>query len=424
MKKIVNFIILFVVCLLPTLVADAKVNYEYDWTINGRLFWNKENGEYKTFYYYDWDFFNNTIYSYDKNGSYLNSYPFDEEIGDNYEEFLNSEKFEIYQMLIAYYYGEVYYKETDSFNYVNYYDGYYYFYDPEQGSSSKINFEDDVALTKKYLGKKYDIYLKHKDDNEVDFVTEINGYYVAYLNDWSLIYVYDEELNALLNCEFSNNFYSSIYVYDDLIYIAMDNETIDIYKIDGTKHDTIKINHEDISADDYDSCSGYDFNYFYIVDDELYIVYDHNECDARIVMRDENDVKDFVGEIAESDSLLLKYTLDYDIETVSSSNGEFTYETKEDEDGKSYVELKITPKDGYSVEDIIVTDIYGNRIEVTNNKFYKPLNDVKIEVKYVNGEYLPIPNTALSQSVTLIIIGVILVGLGFYTINYVRSEEK
>ncbi|MBQ8534519.1 MAG: hypothetical protein IJ463_02415, partial [Bacilli bacterium] len=75
-----------------------------------------------------------------------------------------------------------------------------------------------------------------------------------------------------------------------------------------------------------------------------------------------------------------------------------------------------------SVEEIIVTDANGERIEVTNNKFYRPLNDVKIEVKYVKGEYLPIPDTFLGKSVSLIIIGLVLVSLGFYTINYVRQE--
>ena len=53
-----------------------------------------------------------------------------------------------------------------------------------------------------------------------------------------------------------------------------------------------------------------------------------------------------------------------------------------------------------------------------------PMTDVKVEVKYVNGEYLPIPDTFLSKSLTLIIIGLVLVGLGIYTINYVRGESK
>ena len=75
------------------------------------------------------------------------------------------------------------------------------------------------------------------------------------------------------------------------------------------------------------------------------------------------------------------------------------------------------------MKEIIVTDINGNRIDVTNNKFYKPMNDVRVEVKYVQGEYLPIPDTFLGKSITLILIGLILIGLGLYTVNYVKREN-
>jgi hypothetical protein len=136
-----------------------------------------------------------------------------------------------------------------------------------------------------------------------------------------------------------------------------------------------------------------------------------------------NSVEDYAKtEISRPYHFTLKYSLEYDVETVTSSNGELSYETKVDEDGKSYVELKVVPKDGYSVEKIIVTDSNGNIIEVVNNKFYMPMNDVKIEVKYVEGEYLPIPDTFLGKSVSVILIGLVLISLGLYTINYVRQE--
>ena len=53
-----------------------------------------------------------------------------------------------------------------------------------------------------------------------------------------------------------------------------------------------------------------------------------------------------------------------------------------------------------------------------------PLNDVKVEVKYIEGEYLPIPNTALSQNISFILIGIILIGLGSYTMKFVKREEN
>ena len=53
-----------------------------------------------------------------------------------------------------------------------------------------------------------------------------------------------------------------------------------------------------------------------------------------------------------------------------------------------------------------------------------PSSDVKIEVKYKGGEYVPIPDTFMSNSLKVSFIGLILVGLGFYTINYVKRDEK
>ena len=160
----------------------------------------------------------------------------------------------------------------------------------------------------------------------------------------------------------------------------------------------------------------------YINDNKLFIAYIQEECPARI---ESFDASDLVNEEIETISFLtMAYNLDFDIEKVNSTNGDFTYESKVDEDGRSYVELKIEPKDGYSVKEIIVTDSNGNIIPVTSNRFYMPLNDVKVEVKYIEGEYLPIPNTALSQNLSFVLIGIILISLGMYTMKFVKREEN
>ena len=158
-----------------------------------------------------------------------------------------------------------------------------------------------------------------------------------------------------------------------------------------------------------------------VVDDELFILFDRFICPERVNYDDES-FYDSVGESLYIDYMTLKYQMKFEIDKVESNNGDFTYVEKVDEDGKSYVELKITPKNGYIVDKIIVTDTNGNKIEVTDNKFYKPLNDIKIEVQYkIAGEYVPIPDTFLGKSLTLIMIGFILIGLGVYTVNYVKN---
>ena len=430
MKKIVNILILMVICLLPT-VVDAKLSYEFDWDLYNAVYLNKENNKYNFLEYY-YSIYTDSIFTFDENGQYLSEKTFISEDLD-VAEFTKTKEFEAYKNLYIEYYNYVYNEDNMTFYRVRYYNETFRYYDSEQDKNVTIDFEEDLNFTKKLLGTKYDIFLKLKNDSyNVERIDEFDDYYVVnyYYNDnvnYTTTYytsVFDKDLNSIINFDSEEyDDYYKIYVHDGLIYVAVDNLNIDIYKLDGTKYDTMKLEHNIISAID-DSCSGFYLSRILIEGNEMFLHYEENQCETRIVMNDASDVQNVVGSEAYLGFIVLKYTLDFDVDTVESSSGEFTYETKVDEDGRSYVELKVTPKDGYSVEEIIVTDINGERIEVTNNKFYKPANDVKIEVKYVLGEYLPIPDTFLGKSFTVIIIGLILVGLGFYTINYVKGESK
>ena len=252
----------------------------------------------------------------------------------------------------------------------------------------------------------------------------VDGFHIVdYLEPEEYLFytdILDSEYNKILTIERDYNSNQFVDIIDGLIYIMRTNKKLDIYKLDGSKYQTFNINSDNIPVAEESRCYYMSPFYLDVVNNKLFIVYGESkfQCLERFNYTDANE---FVKEI-ETSFLTLVYDLSFDVETVSSDNGEITYETKEDEDGKSYVDLKVVPKDGYSVEEIIVTDINGNRIEVTNNRFYMPMNDVKIEVKYVQGEYLPIPDTGLGKSITLILIGTILIGLGFYTVNYVRQE--
>ena len=430
MKKIINIIILLVVCLLPTVVADAKVNYEYDWDISNSVFLNKNGKSFNVLnYVYNLDADN--IYVYDENGEYVEEKTFINYDDSNLDELIGSEDFEAYKNLIYLTYNNVFDDDSKITYYVSYYSDSFHYYDFTQSTNITIKFEDDLSLTRKLLGKKYDVYLNMKSlDYEVNYIYECNNYYVVYYYDPNvdseLISVLDSKYKNIFSYTINNDiyFYNSVYVYDDLIYFFADNVTIDIYKIDGTKYDTIKIDYVELSDTEYDSCDGFGIRNIYIKNNEMLLFYQANRCATRLEMIDDSytDISGIAP--APLESFILKYTLDYDIDTVFSSNGEFTYETKEDEDGKSYVELKITPKDGYSVEDIIVTDIYGNRIEVTNNKFYKPLNDVKIEVKYIQGEYLPIPDTLLNVNVWAVVFGILFIIVGCSTLIRIMGDNK
>ena len=289
-------------------------------------------------------------------------------------------------------------------------------------------FEDDEVFIRKLIGNRYNAYLKYKDRrDEISNIYEYGSIYAIELfdDDFYRNYMFlDNSLNFLFKLDDGIYIEPVIYSFDNLIYVmnrefnTENNLKIDIYRKDGVKIDTLLV--DDILDYTDGRCGVFTPDILAVHDNYLYILYSFQEgCSSRIEM---NDVSEIVKDQEYISVLTMKYKLNYEIETVESTDGDFTYEEKEDEDGKTYVELKISPKQGYMVDEIIVTDIYGDRIEVTDNKFYKPMTDVKIEVQYKEvEEYVPIPDTFLGKSLGLILIGFILIGLGVYTINYVKE---
>ena len=425
MKKIVNILILVIVCLLPT-VVDAKANFEFKSEYMDELFLYRDDDKYYFFNsYVDLNSTGSIVY-YDKNNELIGSDKFID--GEEYsqEAIIESKYYEPYYKMFVVTDGAAYDKDNKLLMYVDYEYELFSYYDYEQNKNVEIDFNDDLDYTKEILGDRFNVYLKLKDSvGYLSNIVECNGYFIVYYEDEEevdYVSVLDKEYKFILTFE-NSVLGKAVYVYDDLIYIMELDDLVAVYKLDGTKVTTLNINHEFISDNSDDNhCNNYYPELIYIENNDFYISYSRYICETRIV-NFESGHNDLVG-FKYIDDITLKYNLNFDVETVLSNDGELTYETKVDEDGREYVELKVVPKDGYSVKEIIVTDLNGNRIEVTNNKFYKPVNDVKIEVKYIKGEYLPIPDTSLSKSLTLVLIGVLLVILGSYTISYIKKDKK
>ncbi|MBQ8534527.1 MAG: hypothetical protein IJ463_02455 [Bacilli bacterium] len=420
MKKIVNYIILFVICLLPVMV-DAKADIKFEKEFANELFLYEENNRYY--------FFNGlaedqtepgSVKIYKDNNEYLGDGILINTSAQSVEEFYGHKPFiEFYRNVGIIETGAAIIKEENYLYGIMFREGIISAMDINSGDNTEIDMEDDPQFSRKLLGKGYDLYLDYVDlGYTVNLIEEYDCYYVvdAYLEDEydRTIIIYDNNLNKVLTFECEHNKYQAVYIYDNMIYVMNTNKILELYKLNGEKYQTFNITSEII--DNYENgcfyLSPYNMN---IVGNKLFINYYKSSfgCYDRVLYFDVDDiVKDA---IRLTDALTLEYTLDFDVNAITSTSGDFTYETTE-EDGESYVELKVTPKDGYSVEEIIVTDINGNRIEVTNNKFIKPLNDVTVEVKYVKGEYLPIPDTFLNINIWSIIIGLLFVVAGGSTL--------
>ena len=430
MKKIVNICFLVIICLLP-IVGSAKAQYEFDYRINNKFFIFENDDVYYYLNNSNFDLETANFYLYDNDGNFIGKeLVFDSEKITK-EQFIKSERLRKIVEIDTYRYETIFDEETQRYYSVRYYGDEFYTFDPFIDNSGEyLNFEDNLDLVDRLLGKKYDLF-KYFDNNNyyVETIFQYEDYFIVYY------YTHDENYNYKYYCSIMDIDFNDILVfedtsideyyitiYDNLIYRKKDDKTIEIYNLEGLKIDSININQDFLEDDlDYD-CDSYDLKFFLIDKNDIHLYYVIESCPERIIMRDDNDFIDNSLITDVPSFISLKYSLNYEIEKVESSSGDFTYEEVTGDDGNVYVELDIKPATGYTVKEIIVTDVNGNKIEVTDNKFIKPMNDVKVEVKYVYGEYLPIPDTFLGKSVSLILIGLILISLGIYTVNYIRQE--
>lgn len=121
---------------------------------------------------------------------------------------------------------------------------------------------------------------------------------------------------------------------------------------------------------------------------------------------DENDVLS---------SYLIKYTPNYEIKkeaphgTVTINN--FAKSGEE-------VELAITPDINYMIKDVIVTDLYGNEIPVTDNKFIMPSSDVTVKVTFTQ---IVNPKTGMNI-IGIISLLTIIVGISIYSSKTLKKS--
>ncbi len=114
------------------------------------------------------------------------------------------------------------------------------------------------------------------------------------------------------------------------------------------------------------------------------------------------------------------YQLPYNISVLTTGEGEV--DVVEDAYVGEEVEIKVSPKFGWLVEQILVIDENGNEIEVKNNKFYMPDSNVTIDVTFKNvvENVIENPNTA---AISITGLGLIVIVLGVITYrNYKKIK--
>ncbi len=113
-------------------------------------------------------------------------------------------------------------------------------------------------------------------------------------------------------------------------------------------------------------------------------------------------------------SYLMKYTPNYEIKK-EAAHGAVTVSdfAKSGEE----VTLTVTPDLNYLVKDVVVTDLDGNVIPVTNNKFIMPASNVTVTVSFIS---LLNPNTEMNSIRLILVLVVGMVG----SLYFIRTLKK
>ena len=418
MKKLINVLLLIVVCFVP-LMVNAETELKYEWQVKNKDYISGVDGKY---YLFNDD--GKGFYIYDRNGSFIKNQDLDSFDEKNFDD--------IYKNKLVTDFAEFndgtylkYNSELDKYYSTNYYSGEFIVYgETIEDNSTILNFDENLLEIKELIGNEFNVADKvFSEDLLVGAILIENNYYIVYCTDEDFYYnrVYDQEANLIFESKFDYWFSGLVHVYDDKIYEIINTE----FKIyDLNKELLYSKNLVDDLDEIYEDNYVYYFEYFDIVDNNLIVQYgyDIESPKGLNTVLNNRDIHDSTKE--RGPFFVAKFRLEFDVEAINSDNGGFIYERKIDEYDREYIEINVTPNKGYIIDKIIVTDVNGKEIEVTDNKFYMPSSDVKIEVKYKGGEYVPIPDTFMSNSLKVSFIGLILVGLGFYTINYVKRDEK
>ena len=419
MKRVINVLLLIVVCFVPFMV-NAETELKYEWKINEKDFIASIDG---VSYYRDDD--SGDVHFHDKDGNYKGVYEI------NYDEIESLSSFyedEVLFNVFKFFDDELKYnKELNKYYSVDYAREKLYVYNEDVDVDPvTYTFESNFDEIKEILGKEYDVYNSVISDGYSVYSIEMEyNYYNVYaigIDDDSqrMLRIYNDNLDLIYEKKYDD--FEMRYIaryYDNKVYEMSGDLKLNVYDLNNKLLFSNNI-YKELSKiyEDYD----FILENFNVKNNNLFVQSAYflpKGMNKATINRYPSDLDN--GSSARYQFFVAKFKLEYDVEAVNSNNGEFTYESKIDEYDREYIELKITPNKGYVIDKIIVTDVNGKEIEVTDNKFYMPSSDVKVEVKYVNGEYLPIPDTFLGKSTTLILIGLILVSLGVYTINYVKN---
>ena len=255
------------------------------------------------------------------------------------------------------------------------------------------------------------------------FVAVGNTQFIVYEGDSRLdaiIVKYNKDGNVLWQKSYGNElneFYESVVEIDDYGFVVVGyiNSSLIDSKPATDKDDAIIIKYDKDGNMLWEkSWGGSDYDEFRKV---------ISTQDGKIIASGYSHSTDIDGltNKGEKDAIIVKYSIEYNLENITTENGTSAVEQK----GK-YGIVTPTPNEGYEVDKIIVKDKDGNVLDVETTKqedgtySFDLYTDVSVEVLFK--EKIENPKTGIMDFITIIFIGFAISISGFFIVK--RYNER
>lgn len=188
MKKLINVLLLIVVCFVPFMV-NAETELKYEWQVKDKDYISAVDGKY---YLFNDD--GKGFYIYDKNGSFIKNQELDFEDEKSFDEIYNDK---LINDFVEFDEGAFlkYNSKLDKYYSTDYYTGKFFVYGKTNNDEITIlNFDENLLEIKELIGNEFNVADKvFSEDLLIDTILIENNYYIVYCTDEDFYYnrVYD-----------------------------------------------------------------------------------------------------------------------------------------------------------------------------------------------------------------------------------------
>ena len=213
----------------------------------------------------------------------------------------------------------------------------------------------------------------------------------------NMLFYYNSDMRKIWNVELKNEIVSIFVVYDYLGVLGYKNGNvvIDLFDNTGKNVNSFDTGHSSsFESDDDEYISGY----VEAMENGIFInLYSYTALPQGSYL----NKRPFMEY---GPTKVIYYEFSFNVTVKTDGNGTLNI-IKENFGAGEEIELNVLPNDGYVLESIKITDVYGNEISYTDNKFIMPSSDVVIEVTFVKQEENP--DTSDYLTIVLLIILVV-----------------